>query len=108
MKERWLPVGVIAGVLFVINVVARWVAKGIDDADKESVAGMIELGVIGLFFLVMAAYWGRTRPIWRVVTDLAILRRLNGEFVIDEVADGFTFEEVRALTDMDVKIPTGA
>jgi len=43
-----------------------------------------------------------------VVTDLAILRRVNGEFVIDEVADGFTFEEVQALTDMDVKIPTGA
>jgi 3-oxoacid CoA-transferase len=43
-----------------------------------------------------------------VVTDLAILRRLNGEFVIEEVADGFSFEEVQALTDMDVKIPTGA
>jgi 3-oxoacid CoA-transferase len=43
-----------------------------------------------------------------VVTDLAVLRRVNGEFVIDEVAPGFTFEEVQALTDMDVKIPTGA
>jgi 3-oxoacid CoA-transferase len=43
-----------------------------------------------------------------VVTDLAILRRVNGEFVIEEVADGFTFEEVQALTDMDVNIPTGA
>ncbi len=43
-----------------------------------------------------------------VVTDLAILRRIDGSFVIDEVADGFTFEEVQALTDMDVKIPTGA
>jgi 3-oxoacid CoA-transferase len=43
-----------------------------------------------------------------VVTDLAILRRKDGHFVIDEVADGFTFEEVQALTDMDVKIPTGA
>ncbi len=71
MKERWLPVGVIAGVLFVINVVARWVAKGIDDADKQSVAGLVALGVIGLVFLVAAAYWGRTRPIWRVVADLA-------------------------------------
>ena len=43
-----------------------------------------------------------------VVTDLAILRRINGAFVIEEVADGFTFEEVQALTDMDVRIPTGA
>jgi 3-oxoacid CoA-transferase len=43
-----------------------------------------------------------------VVTDLAILRRIDGHFVIEEVADGFAFEEVQALTDMDVKIPTGA
>ncbi|MBV9579474.1 MAG: 3-oxoacid CoA-transferase subunit A [Chloroflexi bacterium] len=43
-----------------------------------------------------------------VVTDLAILRRVNGEFVIEEVAPGFSFEEVQALTEMDVKIPTGA
>jgi len=43
-----------------------------------------------------------------VVTDLAILRRRDGAFVIDEVAPGFTFEEVQALTEMDVKIPTGA
>ena len=43
-----------------------------------------------------------------VVTDLAILRRVNGEFVIEQVAEGFSFEEVQALTDMDVKVPTGA
>jgi 3-oxoacid CoA-transferase len=43
-----------------------------------------------------------------VVTDLAILRRMDGEFVIDEVADGFSFEEVQALTEMDVKIAAGA
>jgi 3-oxoacid CoA-transferase len=43
-----------------------------------------------------------------VVTDLAILRRIDGEFVIDEVAEGFSAEEVRALTDMNVKIPMGA
>jgi 3-oxoacid CoA-transferase len=43
-----------------------------------------------------------------VVTDLAILRRVEAEFVIEEVADGFSFEEVRGLTDMDVKIPMGA
>ena len=43
-----------------------------------------------------------------VVTDLAILRRINGEFVIEQVADGFSAEEVRALTEMDVKTPMGA
>jgi 3-oxoacid CoA-transferase len=39
-----------------------------------------------------------------VVTDLAILRRVDGEFVIEEVADGFSAEEVQGLTDMHVKI----
>jgi 3-oxoacid CoA-transferase len=43
-----------------------------------------------------------------VVTDLAILRRIDGTFVIEEVAEGFTFEEVQALTEMDVKIAAGA
>jgi acyl CoA:acetate/3-ketoacid CoA transferase beta subunit len=42
-----------------------------------------------------------------VVTDLAILRRIDGEFVIEQVAEGFSAEEVRALTEMNVKIPTG-
>jgi 3-oxoacid CoA-transferase len=42
-----------------------------------------------------------------VVTDLAVLRRVDGQFVIEEVAGGFTAEEVQALTDMDVKIATG-
>jgi 3-oxoacid CoA-transferase len=43
-----------------------------------------------------------------VVTDLAILRRVDGQFFIEDVADGFSFEEVRALGDLDVKIPMGA
>jgi 3-oxoacid CoA-transferase len=42
-----------------------------------------------------------------VVTDLAILRRVDGEFVIEEVADGFSAEEVQSLTDMPVKIAAG-
>ncbi|MBV1849052.1 hypothetical protein [Catellatospora tritici] len=71
MKERWLPVGVIAAVLFAVNVVARWVAKGIKDADRQSVAGLVALGVIGLVFFAMAVYWGRVRPQARVVADLA-------------------------------------
>ncbi|MGI9147529.1 MAG: 3-oxoacid CoA-transferase [Chloroflexota bacterium] len=43
-----------------------------------------------------------------VVTDLAILRRVEGEFVIEQVADGFSFNEVQALTDMRVRIAAGA
>ncbi|GAA2362020.1 hypothetical protein Cme02nite_42740 [Catellatospora methionotrophica] len=91
MKERWLPVGVIAGVLFVINVVARWVAKGIDDPDTEATAGFVALGAIGLVFFAMALYWGRVRPWSRVVADLAaaavvgcLLSILVGPFLAGE------------------------
>ncbi len=39
-----------------------------------------------------------------VVTDLALLRRVNGRFRIDEVARGFDVDEVRALMEMDVDV----
>ena len=39
-----------------------------------------------------------------VVTDLAILRRSNGRFVLEEVAEGFTPGEVQALTDMEIEV----
>lgn len=40
-----------------------------------------------------------------VVTDLALLRRRNGRFVLEEVAPGFTPKEVLDLTEMDVMVP---
>jgi 3-oxoacid CoA-transferase len=40
-----------------------------------------------------------------VVTDLAVLRRRDGGFVLEDVAPGFTAEEVIALTEMDVLSP---
>lgn len=37
-----------------------------------------------------------------VVTDLAVLRRVEGRFRIEDVAPGFTRDEVAALTEMDL------
>jgi 3-oxoacid CoA-transferase len=42
-----------------------------------------------------------------VVTDLAVLRRRDGRFVIEDVAPGFSTEEVAALAEMDL-LPTPA
>jgi 3-oxoacid CoA-transferase len=42
-----------------------------------------------------------------VVTDLAILRRIDGQFVVEQIADGFSFEEIQALTEFELKVPTG-
>lgn len=71
IKQRWLPVGVLAVALFAINVIGRWVAESIDTDDKKSVAGLVVFGVIALVFAVLAVYWGRNRPMARVVADLA-------------------------------------
>jgi 3-oxoacid CoA-transferase len=42
-----------------------------------------------------------------VVTDLAVLRRIDGDFVVEQIADGFTFEEVQALTELELKVAAG-
>jgi 3-oxoacid CoA-transferase len=39
-----------------------------------------------------------------VVTDLAVLRRREGRFVVEEVAPGFTADEVVHLTEMDILV----
>ena len=38
-----------------------------------------------------------------VVTDLAVLKWQDGHFVLQEVAPGFTADEVIALTDMQIE-----
>jgi 3-oxoacid CoA-transferase len=39
-----------------------------------------------------------------VVTDLAVLRREDGQFLLEAVAPGFSPEEVLSLTEMRVKL----
>jgi 3-oxoacid CoA-transferase len=42
-----------------------------------------------------------------VVTDLAVLRRIDGHFVVEDIAEGFTFEEIQSLTDFELKVAAG-
>jgi hypothetical protein len=72
VKQRWVPVGVIAAGLFVVNLAGRWAASIVKDADRQTIAGIIALGAITLVFVVMAIIWGRGRPVGRVVADLGI------------------------------------
>jgi 3-oxoacid CoA-transferase len=43
-----------------------------------------------------------------VVTDLAVLRRTDQQWTLERVAPGFSPEEVLFLTEMDVRVPSGA
>lgn len=72
MRERWLPVGLLAAGLFVINVVGRVAAKvwGDGDDDREIRVGLIALAVIGVVVFVAAIRWVRRYPMPRVWADL--------------------------------------
>ena len=41
-----------------------------------------------------------------VVTDLAVLHRRDGRFSLEEIADGFTPDEVQTLTEMELTLAT--
>jgi hypothetical protein len=76
MFQRWRPAGVLAVVLFALNVAGRWTAK-LMKADnqaaldhKKDVAGLILIIVIGLVYVGLTVYWGRIRPFVDVVQDL--------------------------------------
>ena len=74
MKQRWLPVGVLAGTLFVVNIVARLVvrlAAGKDDG-KQFWVGAVALAAVALVMLVAAVYWMRRHQTPRVVGELVL------------------------------------
>ncbi|MBN1173968.1 MAG: hypothetical protein JXA67_17475 [Micromonosporaceae bacterium] len=74
MKQRWLPVGVLAGALFAVNVVARLAVRlfaGKDDG-KQIWIGLIALIAVSLVTLGAAVWWSPRRPMARVAGDIAV------------------------------------
>jgi 3-oxoacid CoA-transferase len=41
-----------------------------------------------------------------VVTDLAILRRVDGKWNVEQVADGFNADEIQSLTELQLNVPS--
>jgi hypothetical protein len=92
MFERWRAAGILALVLFALNVAGRWTAKLMKagnqtaavETKKETIAGIVLIAVIGLVFVGMTAYWGRIKPFPRVAQDLgaaAVVSLLLAMFV---------------------------
>jgi hypothetical protein len=75
MKDRWLPVGLVAGALFVVNAIARLVVRlAAPKSDtKQITIGLILFGVVGLVMVGAAFWWGRRYPTPRVFADLAVV-----------------------------------
>ena len=74
MRERWLPVGVLAGLLFAINVIARLVTRFGFDGETEA-ADRVSFGMfvlIGAVLAGVALVWGRRRPVAAWGGDVAV------------------------------------
>jgi hypothetical protein len=73
MRDRWQPVGILAGVLFAINVVVRlsvWLF-GVKSDSKQITLGLIGLGLVALILAVCAYRWAVRYPMPRVGADLS-------------------------------------
>lgn len=74
MRQRWRVAGALAGVLFVVNVVARLIIRvGFDDADTTA-ADRVSLGmfvVIGVGLAAVTFVWSRSRPAAEWGADIA-------------------------------------
>jgi Na+/melibiose symporter-like transporter len=72
MSQRWRAVGVLAGALFVVNVLARLVIKvGFDQNDSAADrVSLLMFLVIGVILAVVAFRWGRDRPVARWSADV--------------------------------------
>lgn len=73
MKERWLPVGVLAVGLFAINVVARLVGRLWFNGDLKAadVITLLMLVAVGVVCLITAAIWSKRQPVARWLADLS-------------------------------------
>ena len=64
----------IAGVLIVTNVIARWVVRlfAADNDRRTTEIGLVSLGVVAVVMAAAAYWWARGHPMPRVVADLAV------------------------------------
>ena len=74
MKERWLPVAVLAGVLFGVNVVARFIVWLVASSNtgRQTAIGLIAAGAIGAVMIVAGYLWARRAATPRVVGELTL------------------------------------
>lgn len=74
MKERWLPVAVVAGGLFATNVVARLIVRftASKSAAHQTWIGLIAILAVAVVMIGVAFWWARRYPMPRVGSDLAV------------------------------------
>jgi hypothetical protein len=110
MRDRWQPVGILAGVLFLINVVARFIvwqflSKPSDNDHTQITVGLVGLGLIAAVLAWAGYRWATRYPTSRASGDLGaaiavacLLTVLVGPFAGGSVpfkeGAGFFFGEI--------------
>lgn len=77
MKQRWLPVGILAGGLFAVNVVGRLLGRLTSDDTAELVVGSIALIGVCLVAAGAVVKWAPSHPMSRVSGDIAVASLLG-------------------------------
>jgi hypothetical protein len=74
MRDRWLPVWVLAGALFLINAVCRFVVwQMVPKSDsKQILVGLMAVTLVGLVMVGAAYRWAVRYPMSRVVGELGL------------------------------------
>lgn len=74
MRERWMPAGIMAGGLFVVNMVMRLIVRLVagSDTDQQTWIGAAAIVLVSAGALVVAVRWARRFPMPRVAGDLTI------------------------------------
>ncbi|MGC4880652.1 hypothetical protein ACLQ26_30795 [Micromonospora sp. DT43] len=75
MDKRWGTIGVLAGGLFAVNVVARLIIRFGFDGDDTAAdrVSLVMFVVIGLTLAAVAFRWGRLRPLAEWAGDMAVV-----------------------------------
>jgi hypothetical protein len=91
VKQRWLPVGLLALAIFVVNGVARIVTdKGefVEETEQLTI-GFIAVSVVAVLLIGAAAWWAVRYPFLRLLGDIgaavgagALLSVLVGPFLV--------------------------
>src|SRR5215510_6596263 len=74
VRERWLPVGLLAAGLFATNLIARVVVRltGSKSDTSQTRIGFIAIIVVSVVMIGAAYWWARRNPMPRVLADLAV------------------------------------
>jgi hypothetical protein len=73
VKERWLPVGLLAAGLFATNLIARVIVRltASKSATNQTRIGLIAMIAVAVVMIGAAYWWARRHPMPRVFADLA-------------------------------------